>query len=94
MTRQDLTSLAGTIGLMVVTALAFIFVFVWPELRDWLIARTVVPVPIVAACIVPVDSTEQMHIVVVLRNGKLTAECMFIGSTGTYARSSRPGTRP
>lgn len=89
MTRQDLTFATGTIGLMIVTALAFIFIFMWPEIRDWLIARTVVPVPVVAACPTPQDSAEQMHIVVVRRDGKLIAECMFVGSTGTYYRGRR-----
>lgn len=85
----DVRFFTGTVVISLATTLALIFVFLWPELRDWLIAQTVVPVPVVAACPTPQDSAEQMHIVVRRRGGTLTAECMFVGSTGTYYRGRR-----
>lgn len=42
-----------------------------------------------ATCPTPQDSAEQMHIIVTRRNGQFIAECMFVGSTGTYYRGGR-----
>jgi hypothetical protein len=38
-----------------------------------------------AACRLPTEH-EQMHIVVMQRNGAFVAQCMFVGSRGTYRR--------
>lgn len=95
MTRQDLTFATGTVGLMIVTALAFVFIFLWPEIRDWLIARTVVPVPVVTSCRPPAE-TEQLHIVTWSREGRIYGQCLYVGSRGTYyrSRSGMPEPRP
>lgn len=59
-------------------------------------ARAPAAAPIaLAACPQPAES-EQLHIVVTPRDGKLVAECMMVGSRGTYRRSRHgmPEPRP
>jgi len=58
--------------------------------------RVAKPAPVaIAACPLPAES-EQLHIVVTPREGKLVAECMMVGSRGTYRRSRHgmPEPRP
>lgn len=44
-----------------------------------------------AACPLPTEH-EQVHIVVVQRNGALVASCMHLGARGTYRPRPRPAT--
>jgi hypothetical protein len=43
---------------------------------------------ILAGCRIPAES-EQMHIVVVQRGERLVAQCMHVGSRGTYSRTPK-----
>jgi hypothetical protein len=44
--------------------------------------------PVLAACHLPAEH-EQLHIVVLQRAGGFVAECMHVGSSGTYTRRPR-----
>ena len=83
-TARDILFGAEVIGLCVSTALVLVFAFMWPQLEAWFVARTTFPA--VAACPLP-GELEQVHIVVTRQHGQLVAECMFVGSRGTYHRS-------
>jgi len=81
------------IGLSVACALLYVH---WTEARK-LEARAVAmqaqAAAALAACRLPSEH-EQMHIVVMRRNGAFVAQCMFVGTRGTYFRRLvRPGTR-
>lgn len=93
MTRTNIIFGAEVIGLCLSTTLVLIFAFMWPEINAWFVARTTFPA--VAACPPPAE-LEQVHIVVTRRHGQLVAECMLVGSRGTYHRSRHgmPQPRP
>ncbi len=91
----DVRFFTGTMLIGMVLVAALLFLYAWPTIADWLIARTVVQVPVVASCRQPVD-TEQLVIIHELREGRIVARCQYVGSRGTYHRSrfGMPEPRP
>lgn len=59
----------------------------WPDIHAWLADQPVVTAapPVLVHCRMPTEH-EQLHIVATERDGRIVAECLYLGSRGTYRR--------
>jgi hypothetical protein len=73
------------LGLTTAIALLYVHQHQARELHARAVAMHREAAAALAACRLPTEH-EQMHIVVTHRNGALVAQCMFVGSRGTYRR--------
>lgn len=82
-----------SVKLVVIAGIAFaaVVLYALPDLAAWIqgrapaAGRAAVHARAQAGCRMPAVF-EQLHIVVSQRDGQIAAECMYVGSRGTYSR--------
>lgn len=77
-------------SLLLISALFGAAILYLPEITAW--ARERADQSIAARSFVACDAPtehEQLHIVILKREGRIAADCMYLGSRGTYHRRSQ-----
>jgi hypothetical protein len=77
-------------NLLLICVFAALLLYVWPYARAWLIERAEAELhnSLLTDCRIPTEH-EQLHVVVVSREGRLFGRCMHVGPRGAYDYSRR-----
>lgn len=84
--KRELSPLGTEFALVVGAVVAGLVIYAGlPRLLSAIDSRAAVQARALGGCRVPTEH-EQLHIVVRQRDGQIAAECMYVGSRGTYSR--------